>query len=917
MLFLFILFLLLVGGLNRTYRWNTHHSSAQSGSFTNTIGPVSFTVSGASFLENNSGTPVFAVAAGSTITISATAAQNPLCCINYSASSDMNISISGANGGGTFSYTNGSGLAISTSDSYTVSNADQQVSGSISFYTFCGILRGCPDSWQDTGVSMSFVIQPTISLYDNVSSGFLSEPGCIVFTGFVLPNSMSVNLSAYQNGVYTYSVPAYGDANGMYNATMCFSTPDQVGTYNVIASAPIVYDYNSGAALNANASVSFSVINANTSTSVNNNTSVATDYTPPFSQNLTEISIAKTDTTYQGLPNTITTIDYTTANSTTTANHLPIIFIPGIAGTFLVRASDSNTVWPCPNAVTTGCAASKYLFGYTTYWQLLMSDSNGAGEYGAGVVPGDILQSGFKTNFYGGFISYLKTLGYVPNVDLYVFPYDWRHDVTTQFSDLDYLVHKALDATGESKVILIGHSMGGLIADGYVHSDPTRAALVDSLITIGTPYFGAPKAYYAITQGYTFGNAIITPEIMKVVAQNSPGAYDLIPRVPFIQDTNGSFLTYQQATSIYYPGLMSNSMTPVTPLNVTDSAKLILSPGFPQRTPTPTWTFNPTILGQIQTIGDLIGPKGSPNPLPPGIKQYVIIGTGVQTLGYYRMVDAGSWPDYYLYGNQHVIMVPQFQDGDGTVPIRMAQISTATDTYYVPYHRSIFTGGSSEHGALTDNTQAQQIVGTILGGNPASPSSFPYNNQALTNRDKDVNFTLHSNAQLTIIDPKTGDRLGYNAAGGIDETIGTATFIQENGIEYASIQNVSEPLTVLVNGSSTGNFTLTVNYSNPNGNIAFAYHDVQVQNGTQAQLAFDPSTISLNDRTSVPALNVKSYAGSSSVSPTIESMTTRSISQNGSGSGDAAVGGIVIALTIGLIFAAILVFRRKGKDRGS
>jgi len=359
---------------------------------------------------------------------------------------------------------------------------------------------------------------------------------------------------------------------------------------------------------------------------------------------------------------------------------------------------------------------------------------------------------------------------------------------------------------------------------------------------------------------------------------------------------------------------MSNTSAPLTPLSIDDSANLITSPGFPKRTPVPDWTFNPTIITEIQTLSNLIGSGGQAKPLPAGIKQYVIIGTGVQTLDSYNMVNANSWPNYYLYGARHVILIPRFQDGDGTVPVRMAQISTATATYYIHYQKNFFLDVSSSHADLTDNPQVQSIVGSILAGNPNPSSSFTYSSQVPINLEKGVDFTLHSNAQLSIVDSSTGDRLGYNSAGGIDETLGTGSFIDQDGIEYAAIQNSSDPLTVLVNGTSTGNFTLAVNYSTPNGVMTFDYPNIQVQNGTLAQLSFNTATISPDNRTSVPSLVVDSSSGLSTIPPVIESVSTYSTSQNSAGS--EAVGGVFIATTIALIFAAIIVFRRRGRNHG-
>jgi pimeloyl-ACP methyl ester carboxylesterase len=103
------------------------------------------------------------------------------------------------------------------------------------------------------------------------------------------------------------------------------------------------------------------------------------------------------------------------------------------------------------------------------------------------------------------FLDYGKTLvdtfqraGYTRDVDLFVAFYDWRKSVSD--SATSYLIpwlDRARSRSGRSKVILVGHSMGGLVSRSYIQSDayPARND-VERLITLGTPHRGAPEGYY-------------------------------------------------------------------------------------------------------------------------------------------------------------------------------------------------------------------------------------------------------------------------------------------------------------------------------------------------------------------------------------------------------------------------------------
>jgi pimeloyl-ACP methyl ester carboxylesterase len=103
------------------------------------------------------------------------------------------------------------------------------------------------------------------------------------------------------------------------------------------------------------------------------------------------------------------------------------------------------------------------------------------------------------------FVDYGKTFldtftraGYTRDLDLFVAFYDWRKSVND--SATNYLIpwiDRARSRSGQSKVILVTHSMGGLVSRSYLQSDAYAARNdVERLITLGTPHRGAPEAYY-------------------------------------------------------------------------------------------------------------------------------------------------------------------------------------------------------------------------------------------------------------------------------------------------------------------------------------------------------------------------------------------------------------------------------------
>lgn len=72
---------------------------------------------------------------------------------------------------------------------------------------------------------------------------------------------------------------------------------------------------------------------------------------------------------------------------------------------------------------------------------------------------------------------------------LYGFNYPWFDSVDRNVPRLDRFVERVCAETGAERVTLVAHSLGGLVALDYAHSD-TGAGRVAHCITIGTPHAG-------------------------------------------------------------------------------------------------------------------------------------------------------------------------------------------------------------------------------------------------------------------------------------------------------------------------------------------------------------------------------------------------------------------------------------------
>ncbi len=103
---------------------------------------------------------------------------------------------------------------------------------------------------------------------------------------------------------------------------------------------------------------------------------------------------------------------------------------------------------------------------------------------------------------YDGIIEAFKSMGYKENKDFFIAYYDWRNrnDDSAQ-KYLKPIIKKANQLNGTSKVNIVAHSMGGLVARSYIQSDDYGND-VENLFLIGTPNRGSSDVYPVWEGGY-------------------------------------------------------------------------------------------------------------------------------------------------------------------------------------------------------------------------------------------------------------------------------------------------------------------------------------------------------------------------------------------------------------------------------
>lgn len=265
----------------------------------------------------------------------------------------------------------------------------------------------------------------------------------------------------------------------------------------------------------------------------------------------------------------------------------PLIFIPGITGS---RLDDSNgtKIWPPPNKFSFANPLSPA--GYTK----LSFDPNSL-LAAQNIIAPDVIRS-YEGEVYSSLISMLTDRnrgGYVEyqvndqpqrrrydgcdltqspnNPTLFVFAYDWRKsgiEIATALKEYVRCVQRFYPNTD---VDIIAHSQGGLIARRYiiVNSDGHH---VKKLITIATPWLGAPKAINVLETGQFLDPStpvnlldyIIDPfinaktrSIFKTLSEHYSGVHELVPSKTYFDlaktspyNYHGKALNYDEMTTL-------------------------------------------------------------------------------------------------------------------------------------------------------------------------------------------------------------------------------------------------------------------------------------------------------------------------------------------------------------------------------
>jgi hypothetical protein len=255
----------------------------------------------------------------------------------------------------------------------------------------------------------------------------------------------------------------------------------------------------------------------------------------------------------------------------------------------------------------------------------------------------------------------------------------------------------ASELANDSKVVLIAHSMGGLVASAYLAKGQSYRDKVEKLITFGTPYTGAAKAIGVFETGELMGwlSNLVMATHVKELSANTTSTYELLPTSRY-----GDSYLGLTSSSVWEPTYYGHSAaraflaTRTWAKKANGTVKPMLADGE---------TFHNSLMIGSSHVAEYFG------------KSYYIVGTGRAT-PYQAFYTSDSNNQYLGYYEPSI--------GDGTVISQSARNNRVSGYYSV----------SSEHTDLVSDAAALDYMKNLIRGTAYSAALAITNNDVVDNQ---------------------------------------------------------------------------------------------------------------------------------------------------------------------------------------
>jgi pimeloyl-ACP methyl ester carboxylesterase len=354
----------------------------------------------------------------------------------------------------------------------------------------------------------------------------------------------------------------------------------------------------------------------------------------------------------------------------------PLIFVPGIRTSRLAIRNENGSLehfWPLmPQEFLVREKLDRVFHYLETKIPLNADDANNDDDIK--VVPTSLIPFA-----YDGLLKSILAWGYKPNLDFWIFPYDWRQSNRISGHMLaKFIEEKTEGKRNDDGVDIISHSMGGIIA----RAASLNGAPIKRVAYIACPHLGSPLAYF-----------ILHPQIDSRRFIGS--AYHNYPSTRYWH-SNKADNNVERRKTLYHRRkelfVKFPSMYELLPdESYLRNRAILLTDGKPEQGAEDTylkndWAFKEKDM-RSAVINAMNFKKGLGEELPQRQNALLICGTNQLTCDtiHYRTSYHASITDHrsaYLMQQGFSLPYDSGQGGDGYVPITSAMASTSGTRAY-------------------------------------------------------------------------------------------------------------------------------------------------------------------------------------------------------------------------------------------
>lgn len=546
-----------------------------------------------------------------------------------------------------------------------------------------------------------------------------------------------------------------------------------------------------------------------------------------------------------------------------------VLFLPGIMGTRLFEES---------SACALGGGEKERWSSYTDCAQLrLVTGTQGqsVNDIYTKASNGSVIDEVLGFNLYKSFFGALEDWENTDIIaDFALIPYDWRLRVdelifskkdaqtgkirvdasTTLAESYLYTELKRLAENSHTgKVTIVAHSNGGLLAKAFLAelesaNDPLLAK-IDNLILVGVPQLGTPSALMGILHGDEIGpgGSIVSQQTSRSLMNTAPFAFHLLPNTGYF---NSAGITVDTPVVIFEPGTTTTPWIDTFGQTIASATALQTFLSAAGRTkPLQSNLAQPEVVSSYlfnnytQNFENLINTWAPPSTL--NVKE--IAGAGVETLSgltYFTDSKCTKRNPLLLFKCTEYTptlgMRPNMTlDGDETVvtpsALGMSSSYSNVERWWLDLRK--YNNDVVLDRVHKDIFEVQDVI-NFVHNTIFATTSLPYiyltNTPAVLPQEKRLSFTLHSPLDLIVADAN-GRKVSSST-----EDIQGGTYRRFGEIQYISIPDTNDTVTVTMQGIATGSFTFEVaEYTGSTLNERHSYRAIPSSTSTKVTFVLE------------------------------------------------------------------------------